>query len=211
MNEPEVPTDPHAELDLGRLLGLHRAFAAAAGRCSAAQAQLLRHIHDDKLYRPLAPSWRAFCGPHLAVSRRHADRLIALLKRFGPVYFEISQLVGISPRQYLAIEPTVREHSLLVNGEAVSLIPEGVPKILEAVSLTLRKPRRPRRPALSPDRFRASVFELTNVGRTTALQLLGLFHSCHSRPDQMLVLDAATELRGYIAHLESQAGGVLPD
>src|SRR5450432_3993161 len=103
MNEPEIPTDPSAALNLGRLLGQRRAFIAVGGRCSAAHAQLLQHIRDEQLYLPIASSWRAFCGSYLAISRRHADYLIGLLKRFGPIYFELSQLVGLSVRQYLAI------------------------------------------------------------------------------------------------------------
>src|ERR1035437_2176366 len=133
VNEPQTPSDPRAALDLGRLLGQRRAFGAVAGRCSAAHAQLLRRMRDEKLYLTLAPSWRDFCGVHLAISRRHADRLIGFLNRFGPIYFELSQLIGISPQQYLAIEPAVREDSLVVNGEAVSLIPENAPKLLAAV------------------------------------------------------------------------------
>ena len=86
MNEPQIPTVPREALDLGRLLGQRRAFGAVAGRCSAAHAQLLR-IREEKLYRPVAPSWRAFCGAHLALSRRHADHLISLLNRFGPIYY----------------------------------------------------------------------------------------------------------------------------
>ena len=48
MNEPGIRTGPHAASHLGRLLSL------------------LRRIRDEKLYRPLARSWRAFCSPHLA-------------------------------------------------------------------------------------------------------------------------------------------------
>src|ERR1035437_1917104 len=84
MNEPQILADTLETLDLGRLLGQRRAFGAVAGRCSAAHAQLLRRIRQEKLYRSVAPSWRAFCGAHLAISRRHADHLISLLNRFGP-------------------------------------------------------------------------------------------------------------------------------
>ena len=66
MNEPQAPIDPG--LDLGRLLGQRRVFAAVGGRCSAAHAQLLRRIHDEKLYLAIAPSWRAFCGTYLAIT-----------------------------------------------------------------------------------------------------------------------------------------------
>jgi hypothetical protein len=194
MNAPPISREA---LDLGRLLGQRRAFAAVTGRCTAADAQLLRRIHDEKLYRPLAKTWEGFCGPHLAVSRRHADRLISLLNRFGPIYFELSQLIGISPREYLAIEPAVREHSIVVNGEAISLIPENAPKILEAVGRVLHKPRRARRGDLVPvpETLRVRVFNLTRRGRDIANQLVALYNSSHSESDRQLVREAATELR----------------
>jgi hypothetical protein len=195
MNETPIPTDLHTALDLGRLLGQRRAFAAVVGRCSAAHAQLLRRIHDEKLYLPIAPSWEAFCGNHLAITRRHADRLISLLNRFGPVYFELAQLVGISPAEYLGIEPAVREQTLLVNGEAVTLIPENAPKILEAVGEVLHKSRRARRPARTPETLRTRLAGIASRGRVIANQLVALYNSCYSGRDRELILEVATELR----------------
>ena len=199
MNEPEIVNAPQISTDPGqdvaRLLGQRRAFAAVGGRCSVAHAYLLRRIRDEKLYRAIAPSWRAFCGTQLAITCRHADRLIALLNRFGPTYFEISQLVGISPRQYLAIEPVLREHSVLVNGEAVSLIPENAPKVLEAVSQLLRDARRTRRAAPKPETLRARAVNLANRGRDIANQLVALYDSACSDRDREFILEAATELR----------------
>ena len=192
MNAPQIPIDP---VDLGRLLGQRRAFGALGGRCSAAHAQLLRRIRDEKLFLPLAPSWRTFCGTHLAITCRHADRLIALLNRFGPTYFEVSQLIGISPRQYLAIEPVLREHSVLVNGEVISVLPENAPKVLEAVGQLLREARRPRRPARPPQTFHARVADLTRRGRDIANQLVSLYNSSRSERDREIVVEAATELR----------------
>jgi hypothetical protein len=193
MDEPQIPID--SGVDLGRLLGQRRAFAAVGGRCSAAHAQLLRRIRDEKLYRAVAPSWRRFCDTHLAITCRHADRLIALLNRFGPTYFEISQLVGLSPRQYLAIQPVLLEHSVLVNGEAISLIPENAPKVLEAVGQLLRETRRtkPREPA--PETVRARAADLTRRGRIIANQLVALYNSSRSERDREFILESATELR----------------
>jgi hypothetical protein len=194
MNEPQILADTLETLDLGRLLGQRRAFGAVAGRCSAAHAQLLRRIRDEKLYRPLTPSWRAFCSVYLALSRRHADRLIGLLNRFGPVYFEFSQLAGISPQQYLAIQPAVREDCLLVNGEAVSLIPENAPKILEAVDQLIRKSRQQHH-APHPQTLRTRVEGLARRGRTIVNQLVALYNDCRSERDREFVLEVATELR----------------
>jgi hypothetical protein len=194
MNEPQTPIDPREALDLGRLLGQRRAFAAVGGRCSAAHAQLLRRIHDEKLYLPIAPSWRAFCGAHLAITCRHADRLIALLNRFGPTYFEVSQLVGISPRQYLAIEPVLREHVVSVNGETVSLIPENAPKVLEAVGELLLETRRTKR-SRQAETLRSRAADLAQRTRTLANQLVALYHSSSSARDREFILEAATEIR----------------
>jgi hypothetical protein len=195
MNEPQIPIDPLAALDLGRLLGQRRALAAVGGRCSAAHAQLLRRIHDEKLYLPIAASWRAFCGSYLAISRRHADYLIGLLKRFGPIYFELSQLVGLSVRQYLAIEPAVHQQSLVVDGATLSVIPENAPRILEAVGRLLNQSPRTRRSAPPPETVRARVADLTSRGRAIANQLVALYNSSSSARDRELILESATELR----------------
>ena len=193
MNQPQFPISREA-LDLGRLLGQRRALTAVAGRCTAAHAQLLRRIRDEKLYRAVAPSWRAFCGTHLAITCRHADRLIALLNRFGPIYFELSQLVGLSPEEYLAIESTVRENSLLANGEVVSLIPENAPKLLAAVGQLLRQSSAGKRTP-PPDTLRTRLADLTNRGRAIANQFVALYNSAHSGRDRELILEAATDLR----------------
>ena len=195
MNEPSIPIDPRQALELGRLLGQRRALSAIGGRCSAAHAQLLRHIHDEKLYLPIAPTWEKFCGDALALSRRHADRIIGLLNRFGPIYFELDELVGLSPQEYLEIEPSVREYSVVVNGEAVSLIPENSPKILEAISQVLHKSRSRKRRALTSETLHTRVAELTRRGRIIANQLVTLYNSAHSPKDREFVLESATELR----------------
>jgi hypothetical protein len=195
MNETQIPADPESALDLGRLLGQRRAFAAVAGRCSAAHAQLLRRIHDEKLYLPVAPSWEAFCGRYLAVSRRHADRLIGLLNRFGSIYFELSLLVGITPKEYLVIEPAVQDNALIVNGEAISLIPENAPRILEAVSQVLHKPARPRRAAAPPETVRMRIAGIGNRAKALANQLVALYNSSRSARDRELILETATEIR----------------
>ena len=198
MNEPEILSDPRAALDLGRVLGQRRAFVALGGRCSAAHAELLRRVRDEKLYLAIAPSWRAFCGAHLAISRRHADHLIGLLKRFGPIHFELSQLVGLSVKQYLAIEPAIRENDLIVDGAAISVIPENAPKILEAIGTLLNGSQpRARRPAAVPsaETDRTRIADLAARGRAVANQLVALYHSSSSARDRELILEVATELR----------------
>jgi hypothetical protein len=195
MNEPQIPANPREALDFGRLLGERRALAALGGRCSAAHAQLLRRIHNEKLYLPGAPSWRAFCGAYLAISRRHADRLIALLNRFGPTYFELSQLLGITVEQYRTIEPAVRDHSLHVDGAAISVVPENAPNLQEAVGHLLSQSPRTRRRSVPPETLRARAAELSRRGRDLANQLVALYNSAHSDRDREFILESAMEIR----------------
>ena len=201
MQELKIQTDPRATLDLGHILGQRRALVAVGGRCSAAHAMLLRRIHDEKLYLALAPSWRAFCGAHLAISRRHADYLIGLLKRFGPIYFELSQLVGLSVRQYLVIQPAIHDQSLVVDGAAVSLIPENAPKILEAVGRLLNPSQRAARPEPPPSTFHTRLANLNSRGRHIANQLIDLYNSSRSQREREAVLESATELRMLLMQL----------
>ena len=117
-----------------------------------------------------------------------------LLNRFGPAYFEISQLVGISVRQYEALEPVLREHRVLTDGETVSLIPDKAPKVLEAVTQLLRAARR-RRTVPRPQTLRERAADLAGRCRILANQLVELYNSCHSPRDREFILEVATELR----------------
>ena len=189
----DLSDDVREALDLGRVLGQRRALAAVGGRCSAAHAQILRRIRDEKLYRPVAPSWRAFCAAYLARSRRHADRLIALLNRFGPVFFELSELTGISAGQYPAVQPAIQEDSLLIDGQAISLIPDNAPKLIEAVDRLLA--RAPSRPVRAPQSAGERLADLAARGRLIANQLVALYESTHSAADREAILEVATELR----------------
>jgi len=122
------------EYELGLMLGERRAFARVSGRCSAAHAECLRRLRDDKLYRTRCESWEEFCSAILGVSKTHANRIIGWLKEFGPSYFELAELTRITPEEYRALAPTIADKSLQVNGEAIALIPENAGKVASAVA-----------------------------------------------------------------------------
>jgi hypothetical protein len=121
-------------LDLGVVLGQTHAFGLIAGRCSAAQAEALRRLREDKLYKRLSETWDDFCRGYLQISKTEADRTIRLLEEFGPAYFDVSQLTRISPETYRAIAPAVQNGMLHFNGEAIPLSPEHSRKVAAAVA-----------------------------------------------------------------------------
>ena len=116
--------DVQPVLDLGIMVGQRRAFGMVAGRCSAAQAECLRKIREAKSYLTLAPNWPEFCERHLKISKRTADRAIALLKKHGPLYFETAALTGITPAEFERIEDAIQQDGIHVGSDVIALIPE---------------------------------------------------------------------------------------
>jgi hypothetical protein len=132
-----LPADADAgagEFELGIVLGSRKAFASVAGRCSAADAECLRRMRENKLYLSRAETWEAFCPQYLGLSKTHANRIIRNLEEFGPDYFEVAQLTRITPEQFRAIAPAIRENNIHVNGQAIALIAENSDRVTAAVA-----------------------------------------------------------------------------
>jgi hypothetical protein len=130
----EPTANERQALELGIVIGQRRAFGMVAGRCSAAQAECLRKVKEEKLYVRFAASWDEYCVQVLKMSRRNADRVVALLKKHGVLYFEVAALTGIAPAEYERIEPAVRADGIHVDSEVIALIPANTERIVEAVA-----------------------------------------------------------------------------
>lgn len=96
-------------LDLGSFLGENRTLRVIANRCSAAEAAGLRRLREERKYLRVAPDWQTFCDRFLGISKSQVDRIINLHLEFGDRYFDLAQLVRISPATYRALEPALQE------------------------------------------------------------------------------------------------------
>ena len=128
--------------ELGQVLGARRAFGLVAGRCSAADAACLKRMRNEKLFKIRAETWDEFCTRYLRLSKTHADRIIRYLDEFGPGFFELGQLIRITPREFREIAPSVKDGSLHADGEAIALVPANTEKI-EAALETMRQAAAP--------------------------------------------------------------------
>jgi len=126
------------DLQLGKLLGAREAFGIVAGRCTAADATILRDIRDGKKYLNHAPTWEEFCDKQLHLSKSHANRLIRYLNDLGPNYFTLAQLTAITPDEFRKIRAHVTDNGLEFGGEAIALIEQNTERLTEVVS-TLRQ------------------------------------------------------------------------
>ena len=125
-------------LDLGMVLGQNQAFGFLAGRCSAAQAETIRRLRNEKLYKRVTEHWKEFCRQYLKMSGTQADSIIRLWEEFGAGYFEIAQLTRVSPETYRALAPAVDNGVLTLNGEQIELTIENSRKVAAAVSKARR-------------------------------------------------------------------------
>lgn len=145
-------------LDLGIALGQNHAFGLIAGRCSAAQAETLRRVREEKVYLKCSSRWDEFCPKYIGMSSAQADRVINLLEEFGPKYFSVAQLTRISAETYRAIEPAVKDGAIECKGEVIELAPENTRKLARAVAELRREAepkveKKPPEPAAAPDRI----------------------------------------------------------
>src|SRR6266481_4815627 len=98
-------------IDLGTWVGRRQAFGLVSSKCSAADAECLKQIRENKSYKSVAAHWEEFCPRYLGLSRSHADKLIQQLDEFGAAYFELSQIVRIPAKAYRAISGAISGHS----------------------------------------------------------------------------------------------------
>jgi hypothetical protein len=139
---------------LGAWVGRKQAFAALAGRCSAADAECLRQIRNQKQYRALNLNWSQFCKQRVGVSHVTVDKLIGRLEEFGPAYFILAQATGITPEQYRRIQGSVRGQALLHAGEEIPINADNAPRLAAAVEELRRRMKSADDQSLEPRRNR---------------------------------------------------------
>lgn len=133
--------------DLGTWLGRRQAFSIVAGNCSAADAQCLRNIRGNKLYRALGINWDSFCRQHAGISRSLADKIIRQLEEFGAGYFTLAAVTGVTPRDYRLIAGAVSEQGVAHEGETISIVPENAPRLTAAIDDLRQQAAPPEPPA----------------------------------------------------------------
>ena len=129
-----LPEESTGLMEVGVALGQNLAFGLIAGRCSAAQAEGLRRLREDKLYKRCTEKWDDFCPRFLKISRAEADRTIRLLEEFGAPYFVLTQVTRVSPETYRAIAPAIQGNALHYRGEAIDLNPQNSRRVAAAVA-----------------------------------------------------------------------------
>ena len=139
-------------VDLGTWLGRRQAFAAVAGRCSAADAECLRTIREKKLYRACGLNWEEFCRQRAGISRSLADQMVRQLEEFGPAYFHLAAITRITPENFRLIAPSVTEQGVQHGSELIVFSAENAVRLASAIEeLRARAESEPKTSAPTPE------------------------------------------------------------
>ena len=124
--------------DIGTWVGRRQAFALIAGRCSAADAEILFEIREKKLFRTIEQTWEDFCARRLGMTRGYVDRVIRQFQQLGPNLYKLSCFTRIKPAEYNLIGGALTGEGLAYGGEVIALEPENAPQLAEAVEALRR-------------------------------------------------------------------------
>ena len=161
--EEPVAVGP-AGFNLGQWMGRREAFGLIAGRCSAADVEIIRRIRDEKLYESLDCNWDEFCTRHLHSARRSVDREVGYLRKYGPGFFTVRQLTRISVKDYQSIAGHITQQGVNLDGAVIALHSENTGQVAAAVEeLLARSGPRESKPAPEPAPFDALLKRCRNV------------------------------------------------
>jgi hypothetical protein len=127
-------TSENTALDIGRTIGQGQAFGLLASKCSAAQAQCLQAIREQRHFEALGLTWEDLCRNQLGISRSCADQLIRNFQEFGEAYFRLSRILHISDTTYREISSAVTGETIEIDGEAIPILPENATRIRRGIA-----------------------------------------------------------------------------
>ena len=213
-----APATSDALTELDQLIGERRAFSRVADSCSAADADTLRRIRNEKLYVAKGITWEEFCPRFLNISKPEANRIIRRFDEFGHAYFDVSRMVRISPESYRAIAPAVKDNAIEFEGERIPLVPENSQRVHAAVQALrvaagtakpkrqkakeLKEPEKPA-PAAGPNPNRVNEIELQVTGLVR--ELFEICRASRSGRDRERIRSLAHHLKFRICDLEVEA------
>jgi hypothetical protein len=137
------------EVAVATWIGREQAFNVLAQQCSSARVACLKQVRDTEAYKALNLTWEEFCPQQAGLSRSQADRLIAQLSEFGAPYFQLTDIVPVSPAAYREIEPAIVGGTIEFRGEQVPIARENAAKIKAAIYLLRKELERAKSDALT--------------------------------------------------------------
>jgi hypothetical protein len=173
-----------------------------AGGRTLLRRRCLRELRESKKYKELGLTWEECCKQKVGICRTVADKIIRNLEEFGPDYFLIAQMTGISEKEYRQISSAISNHKLLHSGEEIPIAVENAPRLVAAVDTVRREAAEA---AVGPAAEAARSFARAERASRTAL---AEWDKLRLMPldvgDRMRLQTAVGEARGKLKMLDMQ-------
>ena len=168
---------PEELLELGQWIGRKKTLASLAGGSSAADAECLRRLRQEKKYRTLGLTWEQFCKQRIGMTQPVADKIIRRLEEFGPQYFWLAQATGITAEEYRRLAGSLVERGaekcLPHAGELIPITTEDAPRLIAAVEELRRrtKPPRAKQERENPDQAIENLVRMVTAAVTEIIRV----------------------------------------
>jgi len=121
-------------IDLGTCIGRTQAFGAISSKCAAARAETLAMIQATGAYKLTGRNWDQFCVEYAGLSPQRAGEIIRNVKELGAEYYQLKEVIRISPETFRQLQPKIQDQKIEISGEWVAIVPENAALIRDAVN-----------------------------------------------------------------------------
>jgi len=121
-------------IDLGTCIGRTQAFGAISSKCAAARAETLAMIQETGAYKLTGLNWDQFCLEYAGLSPQRVGEIIRNVKEFGAEYYQLKEVIRISPETFRQLQPKIQDQKIEISGEWVTIVPENAALIRDAVN-----------------------------------------------------------------------------
>ncbi|SPF53313.1 conserved hypothetical protein [Candidatus Sulfopaludibacter sp. SbA4] len=122
-------------IDLGTCIGRTQAFGAPiSSKCAVARAETLAMIQETGAYKLTGRNWDQFCVEYAGLSPQRVGQIIRNVKEFGAEYYQLKEVIRISPETFRQLLPKIQDQKIEISGEWVNIVAENAALIRDAVN-----------------------------------------------------------------------------
>jgi len=126
---------------------------------STSKAENLKQARESHVAAESGLTWDRFCAHHFGLSRAQADRFILRLETFGPSYFQLAEIAGVTDSAFrrLGLAGHLVDGCFQFDGQSLEIAPQNAPEIRAAIqslreaAAKSKKSRAPSAPLPTPE------------------------------------------------------------
>jgi len=91
-------------------------------------------IQETGAYKLTGRNWDQFCVEYAGLSPQRVGQIIRNVKEFGAEYYQLKEVIRISPETFRQLLPKIQDQKIEISGEWVNIVAENAALIRDAVN-----------------------------------------------------------------------------